>query len=354
MRVGMVAMLLLTTACGDYRPIETSFNVVAIGIDTAGGDGQGVKVTVIGADFSKKKLRLQAQGKTVMDAIQSMQAMTSKTVVLSHIETILFARSVAKAGLDRVLDVFLRNIQIRTDTMAVIVKGKAADYFDGKKIKTPITGRTYAYQIRTSSVQFDPHMANLHSLMLNATVGDGNYSLPYLALRKKQKIVVMQGFALCKHGKLELVLSMNETPAFLILRRTITSQSFSLNSLGTSLHFRYATPHVHVKWVGRTVHATYLVWLKDEVLEQVPLRKQPMNNASLLRVQHAASAKIAQQCEQIAAKLQRHKLDVIWLAEPARVANPHRFQATTWDETFTKAIIHVHIHLRVERSGQLF
>lgn len=342
------------TACGDYRPIEASFNVVAVAIDGAGDDTSTYKVTVIGADYPKTKLTLSGQGKSVMDAMNVIQNQTSKFVILSHVETILFSRAVAEDGLDQLLDMFFRNMQIRSDASAVVVAGKAADYLNQTNSKTPITGRTFAYQMRTGAVQFDPHFVNLHSLMLEATVERRNYVLPYFQLRKKQKVIQFAGMAICRKGHMIARLSLKETNAFLILRRVITKQWLTLAKADTTLQFSYRKPTVKTTWRHGQVHFHYVIRMKDQIVEQAPFRVKPIRSKKAEGLQRMAQVQLKKQCIQLVKKLQDNEVDPLALAEPARVANPAAFDAKTWDRTFANATFSFRFEMKVERFGQMF
>lgn len=347
-------LIIPLTACGDYRPIEASFNVVAVAVDLGNADKPTYKLTVIGVDYPKTKLTLSGTGVNMMDAMNHIQNQMSKFVILSHVETILFSRKVAEDGLDEVLDMFFRNMQIRSDASAIVVAGKAADYLRQSNSKTTITGRTYAYQMRTGALQFDPHFANLHTLMLEATVERRNYVLPYFRLRKKQKYVQFAGMAICRKGRMIARLNEKETNAFLILRRVIIKQWLTLTKADTTLQFSYRKPSVRTTWRHRQVHFHYVIRMKDQIVEQAPFRVKPIRSKKAEGLQRMAQAQLKKQCVQLVKKLQENEVDSFALAEPARVANPAAFDAKTWDRTFAKASFSFRFEMKVERFGQMF
>ena len=208
--------------------------------------------------------------------------------------------------------------------------------------------------MRTGSVQFDPHLVNLHALLIAATAERGNYVLPYFRLLKKQKLVAFSGFAICKHGRMIARLNMKETNAFLILRRAITKQWLTLKKVDTTLQFTYHKPEVTAKWRHGRVHVRYIIRMKDQLVEQAPFRVKPINNSKTSALQQRAESQLQKQCVKLVQKMQDLKCEPFGLAETVRVANPHAFRAKKWDRTFADAKVTFQFELKVERFGQMF
>jgi spore germination protein KC len=160
--VAACLILPLLTGCWDRQEIEERALVLAIGIDKAseepkkqeesthirgkiapktemirisvqiavpgriplgpGGGGGGV-----GGGTSRTVLVVDAEGRTIDDAINSLQQKVSPPLFFGHLRIIIVGEAIAKMGLQNLNDYFRRNPDVRRMNWMVISKGKASE-----------------------------------------------------------------------------------------------------------------------------------------------------------------------------------------------------------------------------------
>ena len=117
---------------------------VGIGIDKA-GKGYRVSAQVVDpgevasgkSSGNRTSVTLyEATGDTVTEAIRKMTTISPRVIYLAHLRVLVIGESLARAGIEKPLDLFSRDPEVRTDFFIVIAKGSSAK--DVLKILTPL------------------------------------------------------------------------------------------------------------------------------------------------------------------------------------------------------------------------
>lgn len=140
-------IMALLTGCWDQREIEERTSVVAIGIDRSkelpelykvsvqipipikiagasgggGGSGEAVKV-------------MSSTGKTIVGAFGNLQKRMNQKLFYGHTRIIAIGEAVAREGVDKVMDGFRRDPQIRRLLWPLVVDGEAADILSAQPV----------------------------------------------------------------------------------------------------------------------------------------------------------------------------------------------------------------------------
>lgn len=111
--------LLCIAGCWNYRELDDLAIVAGAAIDK-GADGQYTVTTEVvdvdGSNDAKSTSKLVSMhGKTILDAIRNGISVTGKKLYWSHCKVAILSKEIAEEGVTKVLDVFIRDAEIRND-----------------------------------------------------------------------------------------------------------------------------------------------------------------------------------------------------------------------------------------------
>lgn len=139
-----LALLLLTTGCWSRRELNDLAIVTAIGIDKIDNKVHlSVQVADPGEVAAQKATSgrapvtmYHAKGDTVFEAIRRMTTVTPRKLYFAHLRIFVISEEVARDGVGKILDLFSRDHEIRTDFYMVVSKGSRAK--DVLSVLTPL------------------------------------------------------------------------------------------------------------------------------------------------------------------------------------------------------------------------
>lgn len=131
----LIVCLLFTSGCWNRRELNELAITLAIGLDKT-SDGQYLVTAQIvnpgevaaksGAVGSSPAIIFSAKGKTVSEAIRKMTNESPRRIYPSHLRILVIGESLAKEGMGKPLDLFLREWDIRSDFYIAVAKGMNA------------------------------------------------------------------------------------------------------------------------------------------------------------------------------------------------------------------------------------
>jgi spore germination protein KC len=139
-------VLLFLSLIGFKNPIdipgdvENNYFVIAAGIDKATDGIHKYKVTAIGEKFSgqsggssssqgKTPEIVCSEGDTIFEIFRNFSLFKSKSMFWGHIKYLLISEDIAKENILDILDVFIRDHELRFDISIAIVKNTTAESF---------------------------------------------------------------------------------------------------------------------------------------------------------------------------------------------------------------------------------
>ncbi|WCK54546.1 Ger(x)C family spore germination protein [Aneurinibacillus sp. Ricciae_BoGa-3] len=151
-RIGLLLIIFLLsliflTGCWDRRELNELAIVTAAGIDKVGNQYEVTVQLVNPSEVAPQKkggggggqvavTTYQAKGDTLFKAIRRISTIAPRQLYFSHLQMLVIGEKVAKDGIRKVLDLFSRNYQVRTDFYIAITSEKKAS--DILKILTPV------------------------------------------------------------------------------------------------------------------------------------------------------------------------------------------------------------------------
>ncbi|WP_152393088.1 Ger(x)C family spore germination protein [Paenibacillus guangzhouensis] len=120
-------LMLATSGCWNRAELDTLGIATALGIDKVDHNEYLVSAQIVNPMAIGKKSNgdspvyiVEERGKTVIQALRRMTTQIPRKVYLSHLGMIVFSDQVAREGLAQVIDLFVRDPEVRADTFMVI------------------------------------------------------------------------------------------------------------------------------------------------------------------------------------------------------------------------------------------
>ena len=123
-----VVQLFLLSGCWNYVEIDEQINVSGMAFDV-GREGKrlhlSVEIVTVGKG-EKSQFEshvMEAEGDTVIEAIRQLMGISTKKLYFGHCKLIVIGESLARSGIRELLDLPLRNHELRTTMNIVVARG---------------------------------------------------------------------------------------------------------------------------------------------------------------------------------------------------------------------------------------
>lgn len=220
----------LLSGCWNYTEIDKTVIVAGIAIDKF-ANGKMYKVTAETVDVGTGKDKpvapkiIESDGFTIMDCIRNMIRISSKKLSFSHCKVIIISEQVAREGISSVLDIILRDQELRLNNNIVIAKNiSAKDIFNLKSIITPIK----SYELDTTMDINNKFLSKgptgeLYKLLYSLQMEGISPMLPTVSPLKNNNDVTfaLSGTAVFKQDKLIGFLNTEESKYLRFIRNKI-------------------------------------------------------------------------------------------------------------------------------------
>jgi len=151
-----VAQLFMLSGCWNYIEIDEQINVSGIALDI--GD-QGcryqltVEVVTVGGNGNTKfeSFLIESGGGTIFEAIRNLMTLTPKKLYFGHCKLMVIGEPLAEYGIGELMDLPLRNHEMRANTEVIIAKGTTGKrVLQTKSIMTNIVSYKISDILKTS------------------------------------------------------------------------------------------------------------------------------------------------------------------------------------------------------------
>ena len=198
---GLLGMSILLLGCNGAKELDQRANVVAIGLDTAEQEGmsrvsyQFAVPQVEGGkdDASKGAVVITNTAASLAEGLNLLSSEIALQPTLAHIKVIVIGEELARKGLDKVLEPFMRYREYRGTMFVVVTRGTAkkfleknkpvfvtsmAKYYEEMLVNGQDTGyflgtTLHQYYIRLKSKSAQPYMSLVG---INPNSGEGEIS----------------------------------------------------------------------------------------------------------------------------------------------------------------------------------
>lgn len=163
---------------------------------------------------------MTTQGYTVAEAISNAFQNTGKEVLLSHNKFIIMNESAAENA-SAALSYFDADFEARPDIYLYVTPNKAADIVANEKILSSMTADDIASISQSTSVQTAVSSCRLMDFVSSLNNGYYDVCIPIIEVSGDKAAVEPNGSAVFKSGKLEGIISADETLAYKLMTESV-------------------------------------------------------------------------------------------------------------------------------------
>ena len=395
--VYLISIFIFLTGCWDYTPLENNYTITGIGIDIDDTSPDKILVSFVGPSQSLVSNSYQgktssnstqdsyyyinASGDSIISATSNAQNKTSQTLTISNLRSIIISEAVAKKGIYKYLDPFLRNAQIHPNVFIFVTKGTAKDLLSlkGESIsKIPL----YLIDLISSSdYQIKPNIFTLKQATYALNSNYKAFILPYITINPKQKEISYENICLFKDDKMVDILSEGDSIGYFLLSGILKQELYVFDSDHyVNSEYAFDSDHyVNSEYEGsafylfpnkRTInvsivkdHIEFDIFFKltGETIEQASNNSVINNEASdatkefdslQKKDENKISSLLKKSIINELKKLQtEYKYDTLGLGEYVRVKYPDYFKNNSWEEEFQKAQFNIDVEVNIKGSG---
>ncbi len=200
----------LFTGCWNYREINNLSVVAGIAIDRNELDGKyEVTIEIVnikkGKDISNNSEYITLCGDSLFDIIRNMISVSSRRLYFSHAKIVIISKELAKDGLSKAIDWYIRDAETRTDIYLLISKEKTAkEVLMTKRNENMIVSFDLAKVIQNEKNVSTAPKVDLWDFLDILKQKEANTSLPLIFIDKsgEKEVPRIEGMAVIKDDKL--------------------------------------------------------------------------------------------------------------------------------------------------------
>lgn len=161
-RTGILLLLssMLLAGCWNRKEAEQVDYVLAVGIDMAPGgeialtiQSPSLEALKPNGDAAQEKVKtLSVKGRTTFEAVRNYISISGKKLFWGHTQVYLIGEEAAKAGVEKYLDFFSADHELRGTSRMAVVKGLAKDLVESKTQLTSLPARYLSELILNSNI----------------------------------------------------------------------------------------------------------------------------------------------------------------------------------------------------------
>jgi Ger(x)C family germination protein len=200
----------LFTGCWNYREINNLSVVAGIAIDRNELDGKyEVTIEIVnikkGNDISNNSEYITLCGDSLFDIIRNMISVSSRRLYFSHAKIVIISKELAKDGLSKAIDWYIRDAETRTDIYLLISKEKTAkEVLMTKRNENMIVSFDLGKVIQNEKSVSTAPKVDLWDFLAILKQKEANTSLPLVFIDKsgEKEVPRIEGMAVIKDDKL--------------------------------------------------------------------------------------------------------------------------------------------------------
>lgn len=371
-----LSLILNITGCWNRREVDELSIVMAVGLDKPKQNGRVQFIAQIFSPLGQKKggmgesggggggdrgyRNITSTGDTVSGAVQAAIHKVPRDIYFSHNQVVIFGRNIAKEGLQKYIDFFLREQQSRLNIWILVAKDRA----DATLEVTPQLENMPALDIADLvDIQGEASQSSVVNLKQFATRLLSRTTAPIapfieVAGKGDKKAIRVSGTAVFKKDKLAGQLNQSETRGLLWVidevRRGIIEVDCPGGSGKASLNIIHSDSKILPELKSGKIH------MKIELKEHGILGSQscPENLATLPKIAVLEKEKVEViQSEVLAALKKARKLraDIFGFGDALHQKYPKQWRenVSKWDEVFPDIEVELKIDAKIRRSGRI-
>ncbi|WP_127496292.1 Ger(x)C family spore germination protein [Paenibacillus glycanilyticus] len=309
---------------------------------------------------SKKKsfVVVSATGKDFMDAGQNLQTQLSRTLFYAHRQTLLIGQRMAEQGMDKYLDMVVRNPKSEMRSVIFVVKdGTAKEILATEPVFDPLISTALG------SVQLALGMKPYYyrEFLCDSRTKGGAVLLPAISYNASTKRFIYAGAAILnKENSHRLGGFLKPDESYYAnwikgRQRALTVSTSGTQSNGSiSLRAQALKSRIGVVKDSKGMRIHIQLSGKGNLVENNTMR-DPSQGKELRKIEESLSREAEQAVNKLVRKAQgQYKADIFGIGKHVHRKFPGEWKSlqNNWNETFSRLPITVEVQLRYEDPGQ--
>jgi spore germination protein KC len=362
----LVVLYLGSQGWKSSRDIENRAFVMMAGIDAAPGGNLSLTYNIaipaaLGAGGGGESeggeqegiLRLKTEAKSIVEARHTMQGKVANPIFFGHLQAIVIGKELAERGVRQVLDVLLRNADIRRKSWFLVTEGNPEEVLEvkPKQEKLPSLYINRALE-KESYLQMFPAL-RFGQFMITESRSDQE---PVAIMVKPDKdSITIAGLAIFKGDKMVGQLNATEAHHFLLTARGYGFQPTLVPCprgegelvFVTTGAKRSIRPHVE----GNKVSFSVLVKVEGNIMEKTS--STSLRDEDYLRaVESSIASKLQRDLRTVLHRLQKElKVDSYGFGQTIRARYPKVWKEIDWRKEFPDVPINIQVEAKIRRLG---
>ena len=371
------------SGCWDYSSLENNYTIVGIGIDVDESSPDNIIVSFVGptqamrnnsSDSGSNSEKdnyyfIKSSGESIRSATTKAQNKTGQTLSINNLRVIVLSEDIARKGISKYLDSFLRNAQINLNIFIFVTKGTAQELISYKSENISRTPLYLIDLLNSSDFQTKTDFSTLKEVTYALNSNYKAFVLPYLTLNPKEKEITFENLCLFKDNKMIDILSEGESIGYFLLSGFFKKDEYVLDGAhtdnkekeGSSFYLFSKKRTTNVSMVNDMINFDLMFKLTGKTTEQITnstmmssIASDDTNKFKSLqkKYENKISSLLKVSMVNLLEKLQtEYKVDSLGFGEYVRVKYPDYFKEISWEEEFQKAKFNVNVEVNIKSRG---
>lgn len=373
LKITVICMILIlsTTGCWNRRELDTLAIVMGIALDKPKDPGKvqltaqivkpaELKTTRGGAGTGHAFLNIKNTGETVFGTIRGLSRKFNQRLYFQHNQILIFSQDIAKEGMEKYIDYFLRVHETRLTVYVLVAKDKASEILEVqpqmKRIPAmDITDKieTQAFTSESAQVKLEQFLTRLMSKTtapiapLIEVSGEGN-----------EKTALVSGTAVFKKDKLAGQLDASETRGLLWVIGEVKSGIIDVVAPDgdgkVSIEILRASSKITPEIEDGKIHIKVIIKEEGNLGSQSS-RENFLLPSAVKALNKKNAAAIQSEVQAALKKARKLKTDIFGFGDLVHQRYSKQWQEyeTRWDEVFPNIEVIVSVETELRRMGRI-
>jgi spore germination protein len=350
-RIQFILCLLLCTlfftGCTQKKVIDDINIATGIGFDRSEDQLEGsVMIPVFKPDKSIENFTFTAKGTIMRDILSQMQQKASQPILAGSLDIALFEEEMARDGIVKVLDVFLRDPSVGARIHLAVVDGKSKDIFEGQygdRGNSQYLKELIEHNMKGGNLP----IANLHRFLFDFYQKGKDAYLPYIK-KESSDLVVLKGVALFKDEKVVDIIHENKLFYFKLLVDKFTMGQIMVKEDHGEAIVKSLKSDTKLKLTKRNPYEISInIKINGILTEHQGLRLEPNE---VQKVEKTLEKQINKECLQLLERFQKQKVDPIGIGHIIRTKT-RNFDFNNWETDYENVSFKVSTNVRILEVG---
>jgi spore germination protein KC len=348
--------------------------VMAVGLDKPKQNGKVQFIAQIFSPSGQKKggkgdsggsggfsyWNIISSGDTVSSAVQEAIHKVPREIYFSHNQVIIFGRNIAKDGLQKYIDFFLREQQSRLNIWILVAKDRADATLDITPQLENMPALDIADLVEMQDEASQSSVVNLKQFATRLMSKTTAPIAPFIEVTGKgdKKTVRLSGTAVLKKDKLVGQLNLNETRGLLWVIDEVRRGIIEVDCLGgsgkASLNIIRAKRKIVPEIKGSKIHMKIEI-KEDGILGSQSCRENLATPPKIAALEKKKANAIRSEILAALKKARKLRADIFGFGDAIHQKYPKQWKEleSKWDEVFPEIEVEITVDAEIRRSGRI-